>query len=227
MPEGGPSSFSSMQANAGSLKEVFKRTILNHEVIFRKQVYELHRLYKVQQRLMKDLRSKEFQAWPMDMQRNIESSEKAADIFRMSCSSMVGSALKDIGKTAREYDGSSFQVQERPSVNLQLPADEYIGNPGAESLDDCFKLKEFFGGKNGTDVYEMKLPVVDSSCSLDNTMRNLSPENIDLDVDAPGIFGGENRGSHDQAVFEPTFSGRTRTLQEHKQFNRNDGEYSI
>ncbi|XP_068635111.1 uncharacterized protein [Aristolochia californica] len=222
MPAGGPSSLRSMQVNADSLKEVFKRTILNHEAIFRKQVYELHRLYRVQQRLMNDLRRKELQTQPLDMQRSPESSEKTADAFPIFCSSMVGLTLKDIGKTAKEYNGSYFKVQERPSVNLQLPADEYIDNSGAESISDFSKSKEFLGSKIDADANGVKLPVVDSRYSLDATRENSSPENIHLEVEAPGTFGGENCRSHGQAVIEPTFSVGTRTLQEHKPFDLND-----
>ncbi|KAH7660727.1 hypothetical protein IHE45_15G012200 [Dioscorea alata] len=40
-------------------KEMLKRTMLEHEAIFRKQVYELHRLYRIQKNLMDDLKRKE------------------------------------------------------------------------------------------------------------------------------------------------------------------------
>ncbi|XXG48745.1 hypothetical protein AAC387_Pa02g3107 [Persea americana] len=40
-------------------KEVLKQIILQHEAIFRKQVFELHRLYKIQRDLMNELQRKE------------------------------------------------------------------------------------------------------------------------------------------------------------------------
>ncbi|KAM0937457.1 hypothetical protein DsansV1_C25g0188681 [Dioscorea sansibarensis] len=40
-------------------KEMLKRTMLEHEAIFRKQVYELHRLYRTQKNLMDELKRKE------------------------------------------------------------------------------------------------------------------------------------------------------------------------
>nr|XP_010936384.1 uncharacterized protein LOC105056020 [Elaeis guineensis]XP_010936385.1 uncharacterized protein LOC105056020 [Elaeis guineensis]XP_019709918.1 uncharacterized protein LOC105056020 [Elaeis guineensis] len=40
-------------------KEMLKRTMLEHEAVFRKQVYELHRLYKVQKYLMDELKRKQ------------------------------------------------------------------------------------------------------------------------------------------------------------------------
>ncbi|KAG1366819.1 hypothetical protein COCNU_13G006090 [Cocos nucifera] len=40
-------------------KEMLKRTMLKHEAVFRKQVYELHRLYRVQKYLMDELKRKQ------------------------------------------------------------------------------------------------------------------------------------------------------------------------
>ncbi|KAF8775517.1 hypothetical protein HU200_004527 [Digitaria exilis] len=45
-------------------KEMLKRTMLVHEATFRKQVYELHRLYKTQKELMAQLQRKEFSCSP-------------------------------------------------------------------------------------------------------------------------------------------------------------------
>ncbi|KAI3970862.1 hypothetical protein MKX01_024509 [Papaver californicum] len=44
-------------------KEVLKQTILEHDNVFRKQVYELHRLYKTQRDLMNEFRRKELQKY--------------------------------------------------------------------------------------------------------------------------------------------------------------------
>ncbi|ERN10284.1 hypothetical protein AMTR_s00177p00026800 [Amborella trichopoda] len=40
-------------------KEILKQTMLKHEAVFRNQVHELHRLYRVQKELMEDLKIKE------------------------------------------------------------------------------------------------------------------------------------------------------------------------
>ncbi|WOK99653.1 hypothetical protein Cni_G08365 [Canna indica] len=41
-------------------KEMLKRTMLEHEAIFKKQVYELHRLYRIQKDLMDDIQTRGF-----------------------------------------------------------------------------------------------------------------------------------------------------------------------
>ncbi|XP_047071880.1 uncharacterized protein LOC124680908 [Lolium rigidum] len=45
-------------------REMFKRTMLAHEAVFRQQVYELHRVYRIQSDLMKHYRNKEMHACP-------------------------------------------------------------------------------------------------------------------------------------------------------------------
>ncbi|GFZ01940.1 hypothetical protein Acr_15g0005490 [Actinidia rufa] len=50
----GDFNLNSMQGHASSLKDVIKQTMLTQEVIFRKQVHELHRLYRTQKTLMED-----------------------------------------------------------------------------------------------------------------------------------------------------------------------------
>ncbi|TVU11067.1 hypothetical protein EJB05_44629 [Eragrostis curvula] len=46
-------------------KEMLKHTMLEHDAVFRQQVYELHRVYKLQRDMMKQSQSKEVYAYPM------------------------------------------------------------------------------------------------------------------------------------------------------------------
>ncbi|KAG6505797.1 hypothetical protein ZIOFF_038162 [Zingiber officinale] len=46
-------------------KVMLKQTMLEHEVIFHKQVYELHRLYKIQKDLMTEFQTKGFHGYPI------------------------------------------------------------------------------------------------------------------------------------------------------------------
>ncbi|KAI3936821.1 hypothetical protein MKW92_034287 [Papaver armeniacum] len=54
---------SEMNGYADYDKEVLKQTILEHDNVFRKQVYELHRLYKTQRDLMNEFKRKELQKY--------------------------------------------------------------------------------------------------------------------------------------------------------------------
>ncbi|KAK3149282.1 hypothetical protein QOZ80_3AG0215300 [Eleusine coracana subsp. coracana] len=46
-------------------KEMLRHTMLEHDAIFRQQVYELHRVYKLQRDMMKQYQSKEVYSYPM------------------------------------------------------------------------------------------------------------------------------------------------------------------
>ncbi|OVA00724.1 Protein of unknown function DUF863 [Macleaya cordata] len=54
-------------------KEVLKQTMLEHETVFRNQVYELHRLYRTQRDLMNELKRKELHKYP----RPVEASQSS------------------------------------------------------------------------------------------------------------------------------------------------------
>ncbi|XP_077223747.1 uncharacterized protein LOC143857209 isoform X2 [Tasmannia lanceolata] len=79
-------------------KELLKQTMIQHEAVFRKQVYELHRLYRIQRDLMKDLQKKELhtystsavtsQANPFSSQVPYEDTQKK---WKMPAFSMVNS----------------------------------------------------------------------------------------------------------------------------------------
>ncbi|KAF6152407.1 hypothetical protein GIB67_038030 [Kingdonia uniflora] len=57
---GGDCNGSFTKQYANYLKEVLKQTMMKHEATFRMQVHELHRVCRIQQTLMEDLRWKEF-----------------------------------------------------------------------------------------------------------------------------------------------------------------------
>lgn len=92
-----------------SLKEDIKQTMLKQEVIFRKQVYELHRLYRMQTSLMEDLNHQE------------------CGRFKVSASLMSQELLES---RKEEY----YRLQQRP-FDLQLSADDFI-NKVEENLPE-------------------------------------------------------------------------------------------
>ncbi|KAH9626166.1 hypothetical protein KSS87_017690 [Heliosperma pusillum] len=55
-------------------KNVLKKTMLEHEAIFKDQVYELHRLYRVQRGLMDEVRRKDPLTWGMQNEASSSSS---------------------------------------------------------------------------------------------------------------------------------------------------------
>eukprot|EP00257_Ricinus_communis_P010175 XP_002529784.2 uncharacterized protein LOC8279641 [Ricinus communis] len=62
-----------VQRYTGSVKQVLKQTMLDQDVMFRNQVHELHRLYRVQQSMMKDFGWEEcsYKLWNPKLQSSL------------------------------------------------------------------------------------------------------------------------------------------------------------
>ncbi|WOL17647.1 hypothetical protein Cni_G26440 [Canna indica] len=93
-------------------REYMKTAMLKQEEMFRYQVRELHRLYKIQKHLMSELKNAE-----ITKQRNIE-------IWN----------IKNDTCTNQPCYSSSNQRQPRPVLDLKLPAAEYIGQHSGEDV---------------------------------------------------------------------------------------------
>ncbi|GKU99634.1 hypothetical protein SLEP1_g12449 [Rubroshorea leprosula] len=67
-------------------KDVLKQTMLKHEAIFKDQVSELHRLYRIQRDMMDDIKKKELQKSHISAQTSLSSSPLASQItFEDTC----------------------------------------------------------------------------------------------------------------------------------------------
>ncbi|GMH22764.1 hypothetical protein Nepgr_024607 [Nepenthes gracilis] len=65
MLKGGDIDMNSVQSCADTFKGALKNTILNQELVFRTQVYELHRLYRIQKTLTNEFKWKEFDSYTL------------------------------------------------------------------------------------------------------------------------------------------------------------------
>lgn len=75
--------FSSLKGYSEYDKEMLKRTMLEHEAIFRKQVYELHRLYRIQKDLMEEFQKNglyRFSTWTVKSKTSLSSSEAQSQV---------------------------------------------------------------------------------------------------------------------------------------------------
>ncbi|XP_022776803.1 LOW QUALITY PROTEIN: uncharacterized protein LOC111318296 [Durio zibethinus] len=69
-----------VDAYPGYDKDLLKRTMLEHEAIFKNQVYELHRLYRIQRDLMDEIKKKELQKNRVHIEPSLSSSPLASQI---------------------------------------------------------------------------------------------------------------------------------------------------
>ncbi|XP_042506166.1 uncharacterized protein LOC122082575 isoform X2 [Macadamia integrifolia] len=126
---GGDFDLNSVQQYTDSPEGVLKKTMLHHETIFKNQVYELHRLYKKQKTLMKDLNRKEldkYTSWTED-------TKSIALQFQdpQKNKTMVGSTSSTSWNALEDCQGAYSKLQQKP-LDLQLSVGEYISNAGTE-----------------------------------------------------------------------------------------------
>ncbi|XP_057486268.1 uncharacterized protein LOC130772456 isoform X2 [Actinidia eriantha] len=151
-------------AYPGDDKDALKQTMLEHEAVFKHQVFELHRLYKIQRDMMDEIGRKE----PHDHRILMETSSSSSPLvshmpsndawkwhktnFPLVNSEMITSPLSctkgngsKVGRIPSQSGCSSKDceiLEFRPSkarkklFDLQLPADQYIDTEeGEQSLD--------------------------------------------------------------------------------------------
>ncbi|MCL7024871.1 hypothetical protein MKW94_007222 [Papaver nudicaule] len=154
-------------------KEILKQTILEHENVFRKQVYELHRLYRTQRDLMNEFKRNEFQKYarPMEVSQSsnqfssqtasqdvkntwqvpsfpisgVESMQSPACFIRESSLHVTPNVVQD-GSVVEEDEKSKSKQVPRKMFDLQLPAYEYIdsdGETGEEKVSQSSKVAAY------------------------------------------------------------------------------------
>ncbi|KAF3448374.1 hypothetical protein FNV43_RR09087 [Rhamnella rubrinervis] len=134
-----------------SLKDVLKKTMLNQEIIFRKQVHELHRLYRIQKTLMQNLGWKEFDRYD-SRNPSTEPSllpfinparyEPLAKEARVSSIPMVDLTHSTSQQLLEGCEHLFYRLQQR-SADPQLPANQYNGH-----VDPDLKLSLSIGEDN-------------------------------------------------------------------------------
>ncbi|XP_072951217.1 uncharacterized protein [Typha angustifolia] len=137
-------------------REMLKQMMLEHEATFRKQVYELHRLYGIQKDLMQEFQSKELprysippdtlqsnsfmfqmpsegtkKIWQMPFLRTTYESSHIAGRVEMKplLNFLKEGSVQSSPNTASSKDGLQ---RSKKMFDLQLPADEYIENEDVE-----------------------------------------------------------------------------------------------
>ncbi|KAL5551159.1 hypothetical protein UlMin_001335 [Ulmus minor] len=164
-----------------SLKEVMKKTMLDQEIVFRKQVFELHRLYRMQKTLMQNNRWKEFGEYNLNE---------------------VGLAQTKSQELMPGCQGALSKLLKRP-LDLQLPLNHYIGHVETEEL----KLSLSSGEDNGRKLsvkrtcFEVKMhsfPI--NVIDLEESTETLSNENSGV------ANSGSKHESQNSVITDPIIS---------------------
>ncbi|PKA48432.1 hypothetical protein AXF42_Ash020950 [Apostasia shenzhenica] len=141
------------QAPGDSAMEGLKQAMLEHELIFRNQVRELHRLYWTQKNLMNEL-SKGFS---VAAERKHSADEKNAALSQFCRARELGASLDCNVAVQPEHNQRNF--------NLHLPADDFIRVPA-----DLSQIEASMG--NGTlEILRLGSPTGDGILK-----KNMSPQ---------------------------------------------------
>ncbi|KAL5208915.1 hypothetical protein ABZP36_004538 [Zizania latifolia] len=133
-------------------KEMLSRTMLEHEAIFRQQVYELHRVYKIQRDLMKQYQNKEIYAYPV-----LEDASKTNSPSKMiwpiqtppmtyrkapiTGHGVMNHSMKFLREGSVQSSPNGFSPRDvalnvqQGTFNFPLPADQYIDDDNASGND--------------------------------------------------------------------------------------------
>ncbi|GAB4829084.1 hypothetical protein Ancab_018746 [Ancistrocladus abbreviatus] len=132
-------------------RDIVKQTMLEHEAIFKNQVCELHRLYRVQRDLMDEFRRKEHYKQRMPYETSSSSSPLPSQIpsedalkwnassfpLANSVSGRLPASNPDVISSPNRMKGKSIQVAPVPSPNCSSPK----GSEASESRPTKFRRK--------------------------------------------------------------------------------------
>ncbi|KAA8522257.1 hypothetical protein F0562_012930 [Nyssa sinensis] len=171
---GGDFILNSMERYADSLKEVLKQTMLDQEVIFRKQVHELHQLYRMQKSLMEDFGWKGFDGYNLQKASTqstlgtltnpmrYEALAKERTFFTIPTVGSTQSTNKDYIEKHR----SIYSTLQQGPLDLQLCVDHHLNDVskdlskkanGWESLKEPVQVNQYFHSDNVSPPEELKL----------------------------------------------------------------------
>ncbi|KGN50224.1 uncharacterized protein LOC101221869 isoform X2 [Cucumis sativus] len=175
----GEFSSDSMQMYSDSFKEALKQTMLSQEVMFRKQVHQLHQLYSVQRILMQNFGFKELDRCRFKKAGIIPTFMPYASPTRYD-PFMKETVVSSICMREK-HPAKNHKLRHGP-LDLQLPPDQYVSLIDLEELDLSLDLK--IGNPKKENDKEI--------LSYKKSRRMLSEEVIDLedsvDGDAENVY---------------------------------------
>ncbi|XP_058081357.1 uncharacterized protein LOC131229416 [Magnolia sinica] len=168
-------------------KEVLKQTMLDHEATFRKQVYELHRLYRIQRDLMDELQKKELYSYSISAETSSQS-----NLF----SSRVPS----------EYMHKMWQMPSLPVVNSSYCGTSISGTDNRRSSLDFLKESSMQAGVRGS-VKDCE--VSDSKC------KKFPRKTFDLQLPADEYIDSEDGEATEEEKVREMSLGAKHCLDRH------------
>ncbi|PIN21930.1 hypothetical protein CDL12_05343 [Handroanthus impetiginosus] len=170
----------SVDGYPGHDKDALKQKILEHEAVFKTQVCELHRLYRIQRDMMEEVKRKE-------LHKNRTSMEPA------SSSSFQGSQMPS--EDARKWHMAGFPLLNSSYGRTSVSGVEIVNSPMSCTKGNSNKQPSQFPFQNGSDSKDFE--------TLDSRPSKVRKKLFDLQLPADEyIDTEEGNKSHDYKVSE-------------------------
>ncbi|XP_008238582.1 PREDICTED: uncharacterized protein LOC103337201 isoform X1 [Prunus mume] len=188
----------SMQAYTGSLNDVLRTTMLNQEVMFKKQVHELHHLYGIQKTLMQNVGRMEFGSYNFR--------KASAESTLLPCRNSTRDEPMDF---LEGYKGVYDKIQPR-TPDLKLPSDQcvsYIGknllknNNTRDHLKVTLGLRSSLCCDNFTDPAELTLSLsIQEDSRREGGTKGTWFDDLEESIERTSIEGLEHSPSFSSAT---------------------------
>ncbi|XP_021810337.1 uncharacterized protein LOC110753701 [Prunus avium] len=191
----------SMQAYTGSLNDVFRTTMLNQEVMFKKQVHELHHLYGIQKALMQNVGRMEFGRYNFR--------KASAESTLLPCRNSTRDEPMDF---LEGYKGVYDKIQPR-TPDLKLPSVQCISYIDPAELTLSLSIQEDSRREGGTkrawfdvETHSCSQQVIDLEESIERTSIEGLEHSPSFSSATPIKNFGAKHDSEVSVLFDPIVS---------------------
>ncbi|KAL8035462.1 hypothetical protein ABFS82_12G095700 [Erythranthe guttata] len=177
-------------------KDALKQKMLEHEAVFKNQVYELHRLYRIQRDMMEEVKRKERNGFRASMEPSSSSSLRVSQLpledarkwhvnSPMSCTKAYNITKPDQFpfkngssslKESEPFDSRPLKSRKK-LFDLQLPADEYIDTEEDEKAPEKNRVSQPRKLSIGGQVNHVRLADLNEPFRIEETS---APSSVDF-----------------------------------------------
>ncbi|KAL4569498.1 hypothetical protein LXL04_025137 [Taraxacum kok-saghyz] len=193
-------------------KDELKQKMLQHEAVFKNQVYELHRLYRRQREMMEEVKRKEFNNYQIPIDTSSSSSfipSQKPSIFGVEISNSPFSKGND-SKDCEILECRPSKVRKK-LFDLQLPAHEYIDPEDGEQVVD--EISSYPHKQNGLLPKNGVKPFLENGYRNTTYMRSNGLTDLNEPLPFSHLYGKE-------AQHQGTYSDISSKIQDYSRFNQ-------
>ncbi|KAG2265525.1 hypothetical protein Bca52824_072604 [Brassica carinata] len=136
--------------SGGYERDFMKQTMLEHEAVFKNQVHELHRLYRVQRKLVDEVKGKNSkEEFNFSDYTSETPSKRQLPGYGEGISSQACNGRLQNGFSSRDGNGVAPLKGGRKLIDLELPADEYFDSDETGDNHEITIFPQFKRSKSG------------------------------------------------------------------------------